>query len=87
YLDNVQHIQGSWFSEGKAVGVQSLHWGCDDFGSTLFDESVLLEAGFYNRTSIDEVVQMISSAGYIPAERDTFYKIAKRYPAPAALAV
>ncbi|HET7558623.1 MAG TPA: CofH family radical SAM protein, partial [Limnochordia bacterium] len=38
YLDNVQHIQGSWFSEGKAVGMQSLHWGCDDFGSTLFDE-------------------------------------------------
>ena len=32
YLDNVDHIQGSWFSEGKKTGQISLHFGADDFG-------------------------------------------------------
>ena len=41
YLDNIPHIQASWFSEGKKVGQISLHFGADDFGGTLIDENVL----------------------------------------------
>ncbi|MBM4167444.1 MAG: CofH family radical SAM protein, partial [Ignavibacteria bacterium] len=34
YLDNFQHIQASWFSEGKKTGQIALHFGGDDFGGT-----------------------------------------------------
>jgi dehypoxanthine futalosine cyclase len=44
YLDNFDHIQGSWFSEGKKTGQLSLHYGADDFGGTLIEENVLKNA-------------------------------------------
>ena len=75
YLDNIQHIQASWFSEGKKAGEVALSFGSDDFGGTLFDESVMQEAGFYNRTSIEEVLAMIRDAGFTPAQRTTKYEI------------
>ena len=59
YLDNFPHIQASWFSEGKKTGQVALHFGGDDFGGTLFDENVMQEAGFYNRTTVDEVCHII----------------------------
>jgi cyclic dehypoxanthinyl futalosine synthase len=75
YLDNVPHIQASWFSEGRKTGQIALQFGADDFGGTLFDENVMLAAGFYNRTTIDEVKALISEAGFIPAQRTTSYEI------------
>ena len=73
--DNVPHIQASWFSEGKKTGQIALRFGADDFGGTLFDENVMLAAGFYNRTTEDEVREMISEAGYSPIQRLTNYEI------------
>ncbi len=75
FLDNVQHIQASWFSEGKKTGQVALHFGGDDFGGTLFDENVMLASGFYNRTTVDEVVAMIKEAGFVPAQRTTLYEV------------
>jgi cyclic dehypoxanthinyl futalosine synthase len=74
-LDNVPHIQASWFSEGKKTGQIALRFGADDFGGTLFDENVMLAAGFYNRTTEDEVREMISEAGFSPVQRLTNYEI------------
>ncbi|HAG56382.1 MAG TPA: CofH family radical SAM protein [Dehalococcoidia bacterium] len=74
-LDNVPHIQASWFSEGKKTGQIALRFGADDFGGTLFDENVMLAAGFYNRTTEDEVREMISEAGFSPIQRLTNYEI------------
>ena len=74
-LDNVPHIQASWFSEGKKTGQIALKFGADDFGGTLFDENVMLAAGFYNRTTEDEVREMIVEAGFSPVERLTNYEI------------
>ena len=75
YLDNVPHIQASWFSEGRKTGQIALQFGADDFGGTLFDENVMLAAGFYNRATIDEVKALISEAGFVPAQRTTSYKV------------
>ncbi len=75
YLDNIRHIQASWFSEGKKTGEVALNFGGDDFGGTLFDENVMQEAGFYNRTSVEQVHQMIREAGFTPAQRTTKYEI------------
>ena len=79
YLDNFQHIQASWFSEGKKTGQVALHFGGDDFGGTLFDENVMQEAGFYNRTTVEEVTTIIREAGFTPAQRTTLYEILKYF--------
>ena len=79
FLDNMPHIQGSWFSDFRRPGQVSLHFGADDFGGTLFDETVMLEAGHYNRTTVDEVKTIISDAGFAPAQRTTEYEIVERY--------
>jgi cyclic dehypoxanthinyl futalosine synthase len=85
FLDNFEHVQASWFSEGKNTGVVALQFGGDDFGGTIFDENVMQEAGFYNRTTIDEIVALIRDAGFTPAQRTTLYQIVREFdPAPAA---
>ncbi len=88
YLDNMPHIQASWFSEGKKTGQVALHFGGDDFGGTLFDENVMNEAGFYNRTTLEEVLTLIQESGFTPVQRTTLYEHLRRYdeaaePAPA----
>ncbi len=75
FLDNVQHIQASWFSEGKKTGQVALHFGGDDFGGTLFDENVMQEAGFYNRTTVEEIKDIIRDAGFEPVQRTTLYEL------------
>ncbi len=86
YLDNVPHIQASWFSEGKKTGQIALHFGADDFGGTLQEENVHAAANFVNKTNTDECIQLIHDSGFGAAQRNTLYEILKRYPAPAAAA-
>lgn len=81
YLDNFAHIQASWFSEGKKIGQVALHFGADDFGGTLVEENVHAAANFVNKTTTDEVVQLIREAGYTPAQRTTLYEVLKVYEA------
>lgn len=81
YLDNFPHIQASWFSEGKKIGQIALHFGADDFGGTLVEENVHAAANFVNKTSTEEVIQLIRESGYVPAQRSTLYEILKVYDA------
>jgi cyclic dehypoxanthinyl futalosine synthase len=86
YLDNVDHIQASWFSEGKKTGQVALHWGADDFGGTLFEENVHAATGFINKTAVDEVIRLIHEAGFAAAQRTTRYDILRTIePALAAV--
>ncbi len=78
-LDNFDHIQASWFSEGKKAGQVGLHWGADDFGGTLLEENVHACTGFVNRTSFDEVRILIREAGFTPVQRDTRYRVLRRF--------
>ncbi len=79
YLDNFDHIQASWFSEGKKIGQVALHFGADDFGGTLYEENVHAEADFVNKTTVDEVIQLIQDSGFTPVQRDTLYNTLKMY--------
>lgn len=79
YLDNFDHIQASWFSEGKKTGQIALHFGADDFGGTLFEENVHAAANFVNKTNTGEVVSLIQESGFTPAQRSTLYGILKVY--------
>jgi cyclic dehypoxanthinyl futalosine synthase len=75
YLDNFDHVQASWFSEGKRAGQVALHWGADDFGGTLFEENVHAAADYVNKTTVDEIVALIRDAGFVPVQRTTDYAI------------
>ncbi|HEY4611884.1 MAG TPA: cyclic dehypoxanthinyl futalosine synthase [Bacteroidota bacterium] len=75
YLDNFQHIQASWFSEGKKAGQIALHFGADDFGGTLLEENVHAAANFVNKTNTEECIQLIHESGFDAAQRTTLYKI------------
>lgn len=79
YLDNVPHIQASWFSEGKKTGQIALHFGADDFGGTLLEENVHAAANFVNKTNIEECVQLIHESGFAAAQRTTLYDLLKVY--------
>jgi 2-iminoacetate synthase ThiH len=74
YLDNVDHVQASWFSEGKKTGQVALHWGADDFGGTLFEESVHAEADYVSTSSVAEIRELIREAGFDPVQRTTLYE-------------
>jgi cyclic dehypoxanthinyl futalosine synthase len=79
YLDNFDHIQASWFSEGKRTGQIALHFGADDWGGTLFEENVHKAADYVNTITVDEMITLIRDAGFTPAQRTTEYDILRRY--------
>jgi cyclic dehypoxanthinyl futalosine synthase len=86
YLDNVPHIQASWFSEGKKTGQIALHFGADDFGGTLQEENVHAAARYVNRTSTEECIRMIHDAGFTAVQRNTVYDILRVYEIPSEAA-
>jgi cyclic dehypoxanthinyl futalosine synthase len=86
YLDNFDHVQASWFSEGKKAGQIALHFGADDFGGTLYEENVHLATGHVNKTTVAEVETLIREAGFTPAQRTTLYEIVRVAAGPEALA-
>jgi len=79
YLDNVPHIQASWFSEGKKAGQIALHFGADDWGGTLFEENVHKAADYVNTISVEEIVTLIREAGFRPVQRTTLYERVRTY--------
>ncbi len=85
YLDNFDHVQATWFSEGKKTGQIALHFGADDFGGTLFEENVHLATGHLNKSTIAEVETLIREAGFTPAQRTTHYQILRVAEGPEAL--
>jgi cyclic dehypoxanthinyl futalosine synthase len=85
YLDNFDHVQATWFSEGKKTGQIALHFGADDFGGTLFEENVHQATGHLNRTTIAEIETLIRESGFIPAQRDTHYRVLRTGEGPEAL--
>lgn len=80
YLDNFDHIQASWFSEGKKTGQAALRFGADDFGGTLYEENVHAEAGFVNVTTLKEMILLIHEAGFDAVQRTTRYDLVKKFP-------
>ncbi len=82
YLDNFQHVQASWFSEGKKTGQIALKFGADDFGGTLFEENVHAATGHINKTVVEETITLIHESGFSAAQRTTLYDILRRYELP-----
>lgn len=79
YLDNVQNIQASWVTQGLKMAEVGLRFGANDMGSTMIEENVVAAAGVSYRVSKDEIISAVRSAGFRPAQRNTIYRILKRY--------
>ncbi|NCF71668.1 MAG: dehypoxanthine futalosine cyclase [Chlamydiales bacterium] len=79
FLDNFDHIQASWFGEGKETGMRSLHYGADDFGGTIIEENVHRATDFINKTDHNGMLDMIRKAGFEPVQRNTYYDIVRTY--------
>jgi cyclic dehypoxanthinyl futalosine synthase len=77
YLDNVDHIQSSWVTQGMKVGQVALQFGADDLGSVMIEENVVSAAGTTHRASTDDFVRTIRALGKIPVQRDTLYRPVK----------
>jgi cyclic dehypoxanthinyl futalosine synthase len=77
YLDNVDHIQSSWVTQGMKIGQVALGFGADDMGSVMIEENVVSAAGTTHRTSTEELVHLIKSMGKTAVQRDTLYRDVK----------
>jgi len=73
-LDNFDHIQASWSSQGKHIGQLALYFGADDLGSMLVEENVMRLAGHRKIASIKEIERLIKDAGFTPARRNPLYQ-------------
>jgi cyclic dehypoxanthinyl futalosine synthase len=77
YLDNVDHIQSSWVTQGMKIGQVALGFGADDMGSVMIEENVVSAAGTTHRTSTEELVHLIRALGKTAVQRDTLYRDVK----------
>jgi cyclic dehypoxanthinyl futalosine synthase len=84
-LDNIPHIGASWPTQGEKVAQTALAFGADDFGSTMLEENVVSAAGTTRiRMDVPEIHHHIRTAGYVPAQRDSRYRILNRFGEAAA---
>ncbi|HNU77712.1 MAG: aminofutalosine synthase MqnE [Prolixibacteraceae bacterium] len=83
FLDNIPHLKAYWPMIGKQAAQLSLHFGVDDLDGTIDDSTrIYAMAGAEEQNpsaSTAELTEMIRRAGYIPAERDTLYKILRTW--------
>ena len=78
YIDN---IQMSWVKEGQKMSQLLLMWGANDFGGTLINESISTSAGSEHGQLLrpKEIKRTVREIGRIPAERNTNYKILRKF--------
>jgi cyclic dehypoxanthinyl futalosine synthase len=78
-LDNIQHLQAGWVTEGPKLSQVALLYGADDFGGILMEENVVSATGsdrLYSGVTKDEAIRLIREAGKVPLQRNTNYEIA-----------
>jgi len=78
FLDNIQHIQASWLTQGLKLGQTALRFGADDMGSIMIEENVVSAAGASTCANEAELRYQIREAGYRPQQRDILYNYIDR---------
>jgi len=78
FLDNIQHIQSSWLTQGLRLGQAALRFGADDMGSIMIEENVVSAAGANTDANEKELRYHIREAGFKPQQRDILYKYIDR---------
>src|SRR6202030_2090217 len=82
----ITNLQASWVKMGLDAATEALHWGVNDLGGTLMEESISRMAGSYHGTRLDpeQLIAAAHEAGRPAAERSTLYEIRRRYGLPVA---
>src|ERR671920_432264 len=78
FLDNVEHIQSSWLTQGLKLGQVALRFGADDMGSIMIEENVVSAAGAHNEADEKMLRSLIREAGFRPQQRDILYRHVNR---------
>ncbi len=80
---HIANIQVSWVKLGYKMAQMALSAGANDFGGTLFDESISRSAGETQgtHTTPAQFERLIRDLGRVPQERDTLYRPVVRDPA------
>jgi len=78
FLDNVQHIQASWLTQGLKLGQTALRFGADDMGSIMIEENVVSAAGAHVEANERDLRYQIREAGFTPQQRDILYNYITR---------
>ncbi len=84
FLDNIEHFQSSWLTQGLKLGQAALRFGADDMGSVMIEENVVSAAGAHNVADEKELRYQIREAGFIPQQRDILYRHINREESLAA---
>jgi FO synthase len=82
----ISNLQASWVKMGLDAATEALHWGVNDLGGTLMEESISRMAGSYHGVKLEpeDLVAAAHRAGRPAAERTTLYDIRRRYDLPVA---
>ncbi|MBI4929134.1 MAG: aminofutalosine synthase MqnE [Bacteroidetes bacterium] len=79
YMDNFPHIKAYWPMIGKNTAQLSLQFGVDDLDGTINDSTKIYSmAGAEDQNpsmTTEQIIDLISQAKRIPAERDTLYNV------------
>jgi len=79
-LDNIQHLQAGWVTEGIKLTQVALRFGADDFGGILMEENVVSATGtFYSGVTKEVALQLIRDMGKTPIQRNTRYETVREY--------
>ncbi len=78
FLDNIDHIQSSWLTQGLKLGQTALRFGADDMGSIMIEENVVSAAGANTCANERDLRYQIREAGFTPQQRDILYNYVDR---------
>ncbi|MBU1452313.1 MAG: aminofutalosine synthase MqnE, partial [Proteobacteria bacterium] len=75
-LDNFPHIKAYWVMLGPKLAQVALNFGADDLDGTIVEERITHTAGATTAKGMteDELRHLITSAGFVPVRRDSFYR-------------
>jgi len=82
FLDNIPSLQSSWVTMGPKIGQLAMFFGANDMGSVMMEENVVSAAGTTYRLSEREICRLIRDSGWVPAQRDQYYNVLRRYDGP-----
>ena len=79
FLDNISRFQAGWLTEGMKLAQIALTMGANDMGGVLMEEVVVKATGVETNTNMGEMIAVIRNAGKIPVQRDSAYRVIRKY--------
>ena len=80
-LDNIPHIKAYWATSTINLALIALEFGADDLDGTIEKEAIQSAAGAKSATgmNIKDFLDLITTSGFTPVERDSLYNELKIY--------